>query len=64
MYSTKQIAELLGISTRTIQNYIEAGVLKGTIIGKNRRFTESEVLKLQQEGVPKDYYKQMKGNKK
>lgn len=64
MYTAKQISEILGISPRTVQNYVSAGVLKGTLIGRNRRFAESEVLEIQKNGVPKDYFKKLKGKEK
>ena len=64
MYSTKQIAELMGISLRTVQNYVKGGVIKGTLVGGQWRFTESEVARLQAEGTQKGYYSEMMKGKK
>jgi excisionase family DNA binding protein len=51
MYSKKEVAELLGVTVRTIENYINAGLITGVRIGSRWRFPESEIERIQTEGI-------------
>lgn len=53
MYSKKEVAELLGVTVRTIENYINAGLITGVRIGSRWRFPESEIERIQTEGIHK-----------
>jgi DNA-binding transcriptional MerR regulator len=50
VYTVRQLAELAGISTRTLHYYDEIGLLKPTWVGENgyRYYGEDAVLRLQQ----------------
>ncbi|MFQ3673440.1 MAG: MerR family transcriptional regulator [Aggregatilineales bacterium] len=50
MYTVKQLANLAGVSVRTLHHYEEIGLLKPTHIGSNRYryYDEAAVLRLQQ----------------
>jgi excisionase family DNA binding protein len=43
LLTTKQVQERLGVSERTIFNFMERGDLKGFKVGRSWRFEESEV---------------------
>ncbi len=43
LLTVKQVQEMLGVSARTVFNFIERGDLKGFKVGKSWRFEESEV---------------------
>lgn len=43
LYTMNQIAEMLHLSVRTIQNYIKDGKLNGKKIGSQWRFTEEDI---------------------
>lgn len=43
VYTLQEAAEMLGVTIRTVQNYIRAGRIKGQIIGKRRVFTREEL---------------------
>ena len=47
----KEAAEILGVSERTIARYLHDGKLKGALIGKLWRITESDI---------KDFYEETK----
>src|SRR3954469_15687271 len=49
-YTVKQLAELAGITTRTLHYYDEIGLLKPSFVKENgyRIYEEKELLKLQQ----------------
>jgi excisionase family DNA binding protein len=52
LLTTKQVQERLGVSERTVFNFMERGDLKGFKVGRSWRFEESEVedyLRRQQE---------------
>lgn len=57
MFSKKEVAELLGVTTRTIDNYLSSGIIQGIQIGNRWRFPESEIERIQSEGIPKGYLK-------
>ena len=46
LYSVSEIAELLGVTERTVRNYIAQGLLRGKKIGAQWRFTEEDVMNL------------------
>ena len=53
----EQVADQLQVSTRTVRRIMKTDQLKGFMIGKRWRFTQSEVdtyLKHQQEAVDED----------
>ena len=52
-YSKKEVAELLGVTVRTIENYMKAGQISGIQVGNRWRFPESEVERIQKEGIRK-----------
>lgn len=43
LLTTKQVQELLGVSERTIFNFMNRGDLKGFKVGRSWRFEESEI---------------------
>ncbi len=43
LYTMNQIAAMLGLSVRTIQNYLKEGKLTGKKIGSQWRFTEKDI---------------------
>jgi excisionase family DNA binding protein len=49
-YTPKEIANLLKLSERTIQRQLKSGQIKGTLIGRNWRISESQLEKLLDEG--------------
>ena len=46
LYTMNQIAEMLELSVRTIQNYLKEGKLTGKKIGPQWRFTEKDLERL------------------
>ena len=46
LYTMNQIAEMLELSVRTIQNYLKEGKLTGKKIGSQWRFTEKDLERL------------------
>lgn len=56
LLTTKQVQEILGVSERTVFNFMERGELKGFKVGRSWRFEESEIeayLQRQQEKAEK-----------
>ena len=51
MYSKKEVAELLGVTTRTIENFMNDGKLPSVLISNRRKFKESDIEKLMYEGT-------------
>jgi excisionase family DNA binding protein len=51
MYSKKEVAELLGVTTRTIENLMNADKLPSVLIGNRRKFKESDIQRLMDEGA-------------
>lgn len=49
--TVNEVAELLGLSTRTIRNYIADGKLVGFKVGSQWRFTQESALKLIEEST-------------
>jgi excisionase family DNA binding protein len=43
LLTTKQVQEMLGVSERTIFNFIDRGELKGFKVGRSWRFEESDI---------------------
>lgn len=43
LYDVRQVALILGVSTRTINNYIKSGRLQGVKIGGKWRFAGAEL---------------------
>lgn len=52
VYTIKETAELLKVTERTIYNYVSAGKLKATKMGKYWRVTEDNIRAFLQEDVP------------
>ena len=53
LYSIKEAKQLLGVKTRTIQQWDRDGKLKVIrTLGGRRRIPESEIMKLQGESLP------------
>lgn len=46
IYDVKELAEYLKVSTRTIQNYIRDGKIKGKKLGRKWIFTEETIREL------------------
>lgn len=42
-YTGKEVAEMLGVTTRTIRNYLKEGKLKGTKFGGRWNFTQENI---------------------
>lgn len=51
MYSKKEVAEILGVTTRTIENLMNADKLPSVLIGNRRKFKESDIQRLMDEGA-------------
>ena len=45
LYTKKEVAEILGVTERTVWNYIKAGKIKATIIGGKWKITEENLKK-------------------
>ena len=43
LYTIEETAEMLGITTRTLQTYIKKGLIKAKKIGRRWRFTEQNI---------------------
>lgn len=43
LYNIKQTAEILGVTTRTLQTYIKNGRIKARKIGRGWKFTEQNI---------------------
>ena len=43
LYTIEETAEMLGITTRTLQTYIKKGLIRAKKIGKRWRFTEQSI---------------------
>lgn len=43
LYNIKETAELLGVTTRTLQTYIKNGRIKARKIGRGWKFTEQSI---------------------
>ncbi len=43
LLTMKQVEERLGVSSRTVFNFIQRGEIKGFKVGKSWRFEESEI---------------------
>lgn len=52
VYTIKETAELLKVTERTIYNYVAAGKLKATKMGKYWRVTEDNIRMFLQEDIP------------
>lgn len=46
LYTVADVAEITGLTSRTIRNYLKDGTLRGQKIGVQWRFTEEEIKKL------------------
>ena len=46
LYTVADVAEVTGLTSRTIRNYLKDGTLRGQKIGVQWRFTEEEIRKL------------------
>lgn len=44
LFNIEELAEILGISTRTLYEYAKSGILKGRKIGRSWIFTEKNVV--------------------
>lgn len=42
-YSINELSEILGVTRRTVWNYVKAGELKGKKLGKEWRITEEHL---------------------
>ena len=62
-YSTDEVAEVLGLSRRTVYNYIKAGQLQGVKIGKSWRFPEKELKRFVTHGTSPLYTQILFGEK-
>lgn len=49
LYTVENVAEMLGLTDRTIRNYLKDGVLKGSKVGGQWRFTEGDIAALLEE---------------
>lgn len=43
LYSVKEVAEMLGVTTRSVRNYLKSGALKGKRAGGQWRFSPEDV---------------------
>lgn len=43
LYNIKETAEILGVTTRTLQTYIKNGRIKARKIGRGWKFTEQSI---------------------
>lgn len=43
MYSLKDISNMTQLTTRTLQNHLKDGLLKGTKIGRSWRFSQEDL---------------------
>lgn len=43
LYNIKETAEILGVTTRTMQTYIKNGKIKARKIGRGWKFTENSI---------------------
>lgn len=50
LYTVADVAELTGLTSRTIRNYLKDGTLRGKKIGVQWRFTEEDINRLFSEG--------------
>lgn len=46
VYTVKEVAEMLKVSTKTIYRYIDSGKLKATKLGKSWRITNKHLIDL------------------
>ena len=46
LYTVADVAELTGLTSRTIRNYLKDGTLRGRKIGVQWRFTEDDINRL------------------
>lgn len=51
VYTVKQAAEVLEVSTKTIYSYIKAGNIKAAKLGKSYRITAEELNKVINQGI-------------
>ena len=42
-YTTKDVCELLKISSKTLYKYLEQGKIKGTKLGKSWRYSQKDI---------------------
>ena len=52
LYTVADVADITGLTSRTIRNYLKEGVLKGHKIGVQWRFTEEEIRLLFTKQIP------------
>ncbi len=43
LYTVEQVAKMTSLTTRTIQNYLRTGILRGRRIGGQWRFTATDI---------------------
>ena len=55
VYTTNEAVEILKVSQRTLYNYIKAGQIKATKIGRNWRIPENELKRFINQGTDKNY---------
>lgn len=51
VYTVKQAAEVLEVSTKTIYSYIKAGSIEAVKLGKSYRITAEELNKVINQGI-------------
>lgn len=55
VYSVKQAAAIVGVSTKTLRNYIKAEQLKATKLGKEYRILEKDLKAFLENGTDATY---------
>lgn len=51
MYTPEEAAEILGFKKRTIMEWLRNGKIRGVKMGKEWRITETELNRIQKEGI-------------
>ena len=51
LLNKKQVAEILGISTRTLDRLVAAGLLEKVFVGASPRFRASDIARVMENGV-------------
>ena len=64
LYKSSQAAKLLGVTSKTIRNYITGGQLKGTLRSDRWYIEGAELERFMKEGTEKNYFKKMQEQKK
>lgn len=64
LYSVNEVAEFLGVTTRSVYNYLLSGQLKGVKMGKFWKISDRNLSDFIAKGTDKDYFIELRNRSK